>query len=173
MEIGHKQTMAEFPTGCDRLSLTLFGDCAMKDLLQMHSNRKWPYLLLNQRRNSAPPSYTQKWVRAKSYCIYYTCCIIRQKCTWRWLTPLSVLLPLFAHGTLIDLRNWQILLKIQFSSVQFSCSVMSNSLRPHELQHTRPPCPSPTPGVYSNSCPSSCWCRPVISSNYNTLKHKA
>ena len=47
MEIGHKQTMAELPTGCDRLSLTLFGDCAMKDLLQMHSNRKWPYLLLN------------------------------------------------------------------------------------------------------------------------------
>ena len=60
MEIGHKQTMAELPTGCDRLSLTLFGDCAMRDLLQMHSNRKWPYLLLNQRRNSAPPSYTQK-----------------------------------------------------------------------------------------------------------------
>ena len=40
-------------------------------------------------------------------------------------------------------------------SVQFSCSVMSNSLRPHGLQHARPPCPSPTPGVYSNSCPSS------------------
>ena len=42
-----------------------------------------------------------------------------------------------------------------FSSVQFSCSVMSNSLRPHESQHARPPCPSPTPRVYSNSCPSS------------------
>ena len=41
------------------------------------------------------------------------------------------------------------------SSVQFSRSVVSDSLRPHELQHTRPPCPSPTPGVYSNSCPSS------------------
>ena len=45
-----------------------------------------------------------------------------------------------------------------FSSVQFSCSVVSKSLQPHELQHARPPCPSPTPGVYSNSCPSSCWC---------------
>ena len=43
----------------------------------------------------------------------------------------------------------------QFSSVQFSCSVVSNPLRPHESQHTRPPCPSPTPGVYSNLCPSS------------------
>ena len=41
---------------------------------------------------------------------------------------------------------------------------MSNSLRPHELQHTRPPCPSPTPGVCSNSCPSSRWCHPTISS---------
>ena len=44
---------------------------------------------------------------------------------------------------------------IQFSSVQFSHSVVSESLQPHESQHARPPCPSPTPGVYSNSCPSS------------------
>ena len=43
-------------------------------------------------------------------------------------------------------------------SVQFSCSVMSDSLQPHGLQHTRPPCPSPTPRVYSNSCPLSWWC---------------
>ena len=51
------------------------------------------------------------------------------------------------------------------SSVQFSHSVMSNSLRPHELQHARPPCPSPTPGVHPNSCPSSRWCHPTISSS--------
>ena len=51
------------------------------------------------------------------------------------------------------------------SSVQFSCSVMSDSLRPHELQHARPPCPSPTPGVHSDSCPSSEWCYPAISSS--------
>ena len=51
------------------------------------------------------------------------------------------------------------------SSVQFSHSVMSDSLRPHELQHARPPCPSPTPGVYSNSCPLSRWCHPAISSS--------
>ena len=44
---------------------------------------------------------------------------------------------------------------VQFSSVQFSCSVMSDSLRPHGLQHARPPYPSPTPRVYSNSCPLS------------------
>ena len=49
--------------------------------------------------------------------------------------------------------------------VQFSCSVMSNSLRPHGLQHSRLPCPSPTPGVYSNSCSWSQWCHPTISSS--------
>ena len=52
-----------------------------------------------------------------------------------------------------------------YGSVQFSHSVKSNSLRPHGLQHIRPPCPSPTPGVYSNSCPSSWWCHPTISSS--------
>ena len=50
-------------------------------------------------------------------------------------------------------------------SVQFSRSVMSNSLRPHESQHARPPCISPFPGVHSNSCPSSRWCHPAISSS--------
>ena len=50
-------------------------------------------------------------------------------------------------------------------SVQFSHSVMSDSLRPHEPQHTRPPCPSPSPEVHSNSCPLSRWCHPTISSS--------
>ena len=49
------------------------------------------------------------------------------------------------------------------SSVQFSHSVVSDSLWPHESQHARPPCPSPTPRFYSNSCPSSRWCHPAIS----------
>ena len=60
------------------------------------------------------------------------------------------------------LRSWHL---VPFSSVQFSSSVVSDSLRPHELQHARPPCPSPTPRVYSNSCPSSRWCHPAISSS--------
>ena len=54
---------------------------------------------------------------------------------------------------------------VQFSSVQFSCSVVSDSLQPHGLQHARPPCPSPTPRVYPNSCPLSQWCHPTISSS--------
>ena len=52
-----------------------------------------------------------------------------------------------------------------FSSVQFSCSVVSDSLWPHELQRTRLHCPSPTPRVHTNSCPSSQWCHPTISSS--------
>ena len=50
-------------------------------------------------------------------------------------------------------------------SIQFSCSVMSNSLWTHELQHTRPPCLSPTPGVLQNPCPLSWWCHPTILSS--------
>ena len=57
-------------------------------------------------------------------------------------------------------QHWE-----HISSVQFSCSVMSNSLRPHESKHTRPPCPSPTPGVHWDSRPSSQWCHPAISSS--------
>ena len=51
---------------------------------------------------------------------------------------------------------------IVLCSVQFSHSVVSDSLQPHESQHATPPCPSPTPGVHSNSCPSSRWCHPAI-----------
>ena len=54
---------------------------------------------------------------------------------------------------------------IKKASVQFSHSVMSHSLQPHEPQHTRPPCPSPTPRVHPNPCPSSRWCHPTISSS--------
>ena len=53
----------------------------------------------------------------------------------------------------------------KFSSVQITCSVMSDYLQPHELQHARPPCPSPTPRAYPNSCPLSPWHHPTISSS--------
>ena len=65
-------------------------------------------------------------------------------------------------------NNQKILFKAfkdQIRSDQISCSVVSDSLRPHESQHARPPSPSPTPGVHSNSCPSSQWCHPAISSS--------
>ena len=53
----------------------------------------------------------------------------------------------------------------RLSSVQFSCSAVSDSLQPHESQHARPPCPSPSPRVHANSRPSSRWCHPAISSS--------
>ena len=66
-------------------------------------------------------------------------------------------------------RLWQALggpfSSVPFRSVQCSCSVVSDSLWPHGLQHARPPCPSPTPGACSNSCPLNQWCHPTISSS--------
>ena len=67
-------------------------------------------------------------------------------------------------GSLICCSSWG-QKELDMTSVQFRCSVMSDSLGPHESQHTRPPCPSPTPGVYSNSCPLSWWHYLTISSS--------
>ena len=66
-----------------------------------------------------------------------------------------------------DLRSKSLItgVYLQFSSVQFSRSVVSDSLRPPGPQHARPPCPSPTPGVHPNPCPLSRWCHPAISSS--------
>ena len=75
---------------------------------------------------------------------------------WIWINRETVLSK-NVRGHLENLDS------VQFS--QFSRSVVSDSLRPHELQHARPPCPSPTPGVYSDSRPSSQWCHPAISSS--------
>ena len=71
----------------------------------------------------------------------------------------------------MSIDSWmdkEIMVHIQngiFRSDQIIHSVVSDSLRPHESQHARPPCPSPTPGVHSDSCPSSQWCHPAISSS--------
>ena len=70
-----------------------------------------------------------------------------------------------SHFHLSTLKIKFCLIYLTLSSVQFNHSVMSDSLRPHGPQHARPPCPSPTPGVYSNSCPLSQWCHSTISSS--------
>ena len=78
-----------------------------------------------------------------------------------WKRNISVILVLILTGKVIYLEQ-----KSECDPVQFSCSVASNSLRPHEPQHARPPCPSPTAGVYPNPCPlSRCW-HPAISSSF-------
>ena len=84
-------------------------------------------------------------------------CPLRHSCPCPWV---------IAHSfpqihTLHDLSISVVLIPVS----QFSRSVMSNSLWPHGLQHVRPPCPSPTPGAYSNSCPLTQWCHPNISSS--------
>ena len=68
----------------------------------------------------------------------------------------------FSRGHAQAAFSWE---RVQFSSVQFSHSVLSNSLWLHVLQHARPPCPIWTPGAYANSCPLSWWCHPTISSS--------
>ena len=73
------------------------------------------------------------------------------------------------HGVSKSQTQLSIRIFMEGSSVQFSHSVMFNSLRPHEPQHTRPPCPSPTPGVYPKSCLLSRWCPPTISSSIVTF----
>ena len=72
-------------------------------------------------------------------------------------------------GNLLEVMEIFIILTVvmvtqMYTYIQFSCSVMSETLQPHEMQHTRPPCPSSTPGVYQNSYPLSWWCHPIISS---------
>ena len=72
-------------------------------------------------------------------------------------------MPMYSSNFLITKPSYH--LKSLSSSAQFSCSIVSDSLRPHGLQHARPPCPSPIPGACSNSCPLSWWCHPTISSS--------
>ena len=78
---------------------------------------------------------------------------------------LALLRPFWVPAFVICSQKHLNKYKTAFSSVQFSRSVVPDSLRPHESQHTRPPCPSPTPGVHPNPCPSSRWCHPTISSS--------
>ena len=95
------------------------------------------------------PSKTMKKVKMK----------ITQSCPTFWNST-------DCGGSLVHrILQATILKRVAISSVQFSRSVVSDSLRPHELQHTRPPCPSPTPGVHSDSRPSSQRCHSAISSS--------
>ena len=80
---------------------------------------------------------------------------------WWWLVLTAcryLIISLFC------LYFWEMFFQVELS-VQFSCSVMSDCLQPHELPHARLPCPSPSPGACSNSCPSRQWCHPTISSS--------
>ena len=77
--------------------------------------------------------------------------------------------PHKAHPSLLYVSLKETEFRYQFSSVHFSRSVMSDTLQPHGLQQARPPCPSPIPGVYPNSCPLNWWCHATISSSVVTF----
>ena len=101
-------------------------------------------------RNGRTPIFFHGWV---IFMFLYLClCVCVCMC---------VCMCMYTH-LLYPSIDWWIL---QLFTVQFSCLVVSDSLRHHELQHARPPCQSPTPGVHSNSCPLSRWCHPAISSS--------
>ena len=90
-------------------------------------------------------------------------CIISYICMWTYNYFYNMSSKIISFKTVILRVNlW---FHLRFSSVQFSCSVMSDSLRHHGPQHARPPCPSPAPRVHPNSCPLSWWCHPTISSS--------
>ena len=101
------------------------------------------------------PGYSHQlllWISAIYWVIYkYLLCCFYSVCSLKQSVPA---LGEACHST-----------QVPTFIVQFSCSVVSDSLWPHEPQHTRPPCPSPTPGVYPNSCPLGWWCHPTISSS--------
>ena len=91
---------------------------------------------------------------------------------WKWVLILqfhklfSLFLTINLHCIFIsEAQHMGIFGSIKVELRVFSLSVMSDSLRPHEPQHARPPCPSPTPGVHPNSCPLNRWCHPTISSS--------
>ena len=93
-----------------------------------------------------------------------------QHVTVFWITAILVSIKRYFTVALIYISDIYIR-DLCLYSVQFSCSVVSDSLRPHELQHARPPCPSSTPRVYSNSSPLSRWCHPAISSSVPFFSH--
>ena len=92
----------------------------------------------------------------------------RRRCSRKWETVVTSVWRYAASGSWelpwnqVSLRGYH-RASNTFRSVQFSCSLVSDSLRPHELQNARPPCPSPTPRVHPNPCPLSQWCHPTIS----------
>ena len=87
-------------------------------------------------------------------------------CLWpSYLCKSQKNLSLWSEDKKVVAEIRKAVMELEIISIQFSCSVMSNSLQPHGLQHVRPTCPSPTPGIYLNSCPLSLGCHPTSSSS--------
>ena len=121
---------------------------------------------------------SSKLRRTGFFCFYWNTadlqCYVSFRCTMQWFTCIHCEMITMISISLSPYKVIKILLMISLFyivhlwlvySVQFSRSVVSDSLWSHLLRHARPPCPSPTPGAYSISCPSSRWCHPTVSSS--------
>ena len=130
--------------------------------------RKWGWEEQRERLKEAKEPWIESWPQTVLVCQFVSTLtftvILWQPLAFLDTVPSSLIAKLastwWSHSICHSL--WETFLT---TSVQFSCSVMSDSLRPHGLQHARLPWPSPTPGAYSNSRPSSRWCHPTISSS--------
>ena len=130
----------------------------------------WPppaldLLVLKTRKKQVCLRFTKYMTPKSIWEILGTWEILRNICLINSLNVLKGNLDLFRFQAKRMLRYLLIQPQVTASSVQFSCSVVSDSLPPHESQHTRPPCPLPTPRVHPDSRPSSQWCHPAISSS--------
>ena len=107
-----------------------------------------------------PGDYHTKWNESEKDKYHYDT-------TYIWNLKMMQMNLFTKQKQILDIENKPMVAKGErrVSSVQFCCSVVSDSLQPYELQHARLPCPSPTPGVHSNSRPLSRWCHPAISSS--------
>ena len=146
-----------------------------------------PCLTLKLSQFFLPSRHTKKWLVSVRILLLLNLEHSSSKRHWGrswkcpiWQLPLPAIVSQVHGKGVVSGPNTQMLLPVNswrgmgilgserwkgLSSVQFSRSVVSDSLRPHGLQHTRPPCPSPTPRVYSNSCPLRWWCHPTILSS--------
>ena len=118
----------------------------------------WYYLVVCVCSSDDLRHFTKEWVPTRG-----------EPGSFSYFSSTLLMLYLFIDTTawnIISIISWDLLNSL-FSSVHFNCSVMSDSLRPPELQDTGPPCPSPTPRVYPNSCPLSRWCHLTVSSSVN------
>ena len=121
-------------------------------------------------------THTHTHTHTHLHIVKNTCCLKLCEISFsrdsRWFLSINKIksyhfycLCLWKHYKLHMIDQIELIYICIYSSVQFSHSVVSDSLWPHEPQHARPPCPSPTPRVYANPCPSSRWCHPTISSS--------
>ena len=106
-------------------------------------------------------SLSRLWLYHEPKCSQFICLRSKTHSIWHWY--LGVYMWTFYHWKNIASKITNMCSQIR--SAAQSCPVMSDSLRPHESQHARPPCPSPTPGVHWDSRPSNQWCHPAISSS--------